>query len=117
MRVGSKLRRTGRIRGFVRSRCATVPPSVPRIRVVVGGITLQRGTLKPSSVAGSQLRTRDAARKLELYQAFCNIVGGVLAAPPDVAIKVPSDASARPLTRMPSKSVGVARGFTTFPVS
>lgn len=54
-----------------------MPPVIPRIRVVVGGLTLQRGTLKPSSVAGPQLRTRDVARKLELYQAFCNIVGGV----------------------------------------
>jgi RNA-directed DNA polymerase len=50
---------------------ATVPPVVPRI-------TLHRGTLKPGPVAGSQALTRDSERKLELYQVFCNIVGGII---------------------------------------
>lgn len=41
-------------------------------------ITLHRGTMKPGPVAGSQALTRDAERKLKLYQSFCYIVGGVL---------------------------------------
>jgi putative transposase len=37
------------------------------------------GTLKSSSIAGTQLRPRDCGRKGELYHSFCTFVGGVFA--------------------------------------
>ena len=62
---------------MVGSGLATLSPVFPRIWVHLRWITLYRGTLKPSPVVGSQGLARDADRKLELYQSFCNVVGGV----------------------------------------
>jgi hypothetical protein len=77
MRLGSKLRRTVSVRGLLRSGFVTLPPRIPRIGVLLSLIAVQRCTLKSGAIAGSQSLTRDGDRKVELYQPFCYVVGGV----------------------------------------
>src|ERR687885_2052210 len=78
MRLGSKLRRTVSVRGLLRSGFVTLPPGIPRLGLILRWLALQGRTLKPSPIAGSQSLTRDGDRKVELYQPFCNVVGGVI---------------------------------------
>src|SRR3954447_14885048 len=81
MRLGSKLRRTLRVRGLRRSGVVTLPPGIPRLGVVFRRIHFQGCALKSGPVARSEALTRDGDRKVELYQSFCNIVGGVMIPP------------------------------------
>ena len=100
MRLGSKLRRTIRVRGLRRSDVVTLPPGIPRLGVVFRRSHFQGCALKSGPVARSEALTRDGARKVELYQPFCNIVGGVSS---PYGAKNPSKAFKRETSFIPSQ--------------
>src|SRR5262249_382655 len=80
MRLGSYTVWTSRRGAFFGSRLATMMTSlIPRRWDVRRLHRIERGSIKPVTIARSEPFARDIGR--ELYHQFCNIVGGVIPPP------------------------------------